>query len=712
MTSSVKITASRTARRAIVYVRQSSARQLEHNHESRELQYALVDRARALGWKRVEVIDDDLGVSAAAVSHREGFEKMLAAVALDDVGIILSREASRLSRNDKDWCRLLEFCQVFGTLIADADNVYDLASLDDQLVLGIKGTMSVVELKILRQRLTAGIFHKASKGEYYAIVAPGYVLDVDRKLVKDPNERVQRAIALVFATFRRLPSARQTFLWLREHEVELPVNEAHDGTWRLVFRVPALSLVRGILQNPIYAGAYVYGRRPGEVRVVDGVLRKRHGSPLPPERARVFLRDHHEGYITWDEYESNQRAMRSNTQRWETSDEVGAARSGQGLLVGLLRCGRCGRKMHVRYWGKTGTNARYLCRGDYESGGKYCLGFGGGPIDRRVADDVLGVVSPLGIEASVEAARLLEGAHDARRALVQKQLEQAEYDARRAFEQYDAVDARNRLVAATLEARWNEKLREVDAIRAELAAIDSSAHRLNDAERNELRAMGTAFRDVWSSAHCPPELRKRIVRAVVEEIVVSEEPRGTLRLIVHWKGGAHTSIEIARPRSAYAMSNAPDDIEIVRRMAPRYGDGTIAGVLNKLSRRTGKGRRWTSQSVRSARAAHSIDGHARDQANDDVLTLNAAARFAGVSDTTIRALVAAGVLPCMRAAPMAPFEIRRVDLESAPTKRAIANLRRSGKLGLNRSADGGAADAAQTLLSLETQANDETRHHE
>jgi DNA invertase Pin-like site-specific DNA recombinase len=712
VTGDAKIAVTRTARRAIVYVRQSSSRQVEHSRESQELQYALVDRARALGWKRVEVIDDDLGVSAGAVSHREGFEKMLAAVALEDVGIILSREASRLSRNDTDWCRLLELCQVFGTLIGDADNVYDLSSLDDQLVLGIKGTMSVVELKILRQRLTAGMFHKASKGEFYAKIAPGYVLDVDRRLVKDPNERAQKGIEIVFTTFRRLPSVRQTLLWLREHDVELPVNEVYDRTWRIVFRVPAYSLVSSILHNPVYAGAYVYGRRPAETRVVDGLIKKRHSSPLPPDRSRVFLRDHHEPYITWTEFEENQRTMRNNTHRWGTSEEVGAVRRGQGLLVGLLRCGRCGRKLHVRYWGKSGTNARYLCKGDYESGGKYCLGFGGAPVDRRIAEDVLGVVSPLGIEASIEAARLLESTHDDRRALLAKQLEQAEYDARRAFEQYDVVDARNRLVAATLETRWNEKLRDADAVRASIVALDSASSRLSDPERMELRAMGTVFRDVWSSTFCPPELRKRIVRAVLEEVVVSEEPRGTLRLVVHWKGRAHTLVEMPRPRSAADSRNAPDDIDIIRRMAVRYGDGAIATVLNKLGRHTGKGRRWTTQSVQTARSRSGIDGQTRSKIDPDVLTLNAAAHAAGVSDTTIRTLVSAAILPCTRLAPLAPWEIRRADLESDPVRCAIEKLRRTGTLGLKKAAVGGAAGPEQTLLLLESQGNEGTRHHE
>ena len=296
-----RLTASRLARRAIVYVRQSTQKQVEHNRESRELQYALAERARALGWKRVDVIDDDLGASAGLASApRMGFERMLAAVALGEVGIIISREASRLSRTDKDWCRLCEVCQIFDTLIGDGEQFYDLSSLDDQLVLGIKGTLSVVELKVLRQRLLAGTYHKASKGELHRTLAPGYVLDALGNLVKDPNQRVQQAIALVFSTFRATGSIRQARQWFHDQGLELPVNQ-YRGNRGVVFKLPTYGFLSSVLHNPIYAGAYVYGRRPQEVRMLDGVLKKRQCSPVAPEQARVFLRDHHAGYLDWAE---------------------------------------------------------------------------------------------------------------------------------------------------------------------------------------------------------------------------------------------------------------------------------------------------------------------------------------------------------------------------------------------------------------------------
>jgi DNA invertase Pin-like site-specific DNA recombinase len=691
-----KLTPSRLARRAIVYVRQSTPKHVANNRESRQLQYALVDRARSLGIANVEVIDDDLGASAGlAAARRVGFERLLAAVALGEVGLVMSREASRLSRTDRDWCRLIEACQIFDTLIGDGGHLYDLASLDDQLLLGIKGTLSVVELKVLRQRLLAGTYHKASRGELYRMIAPGYALDAMGALVKDPNQRVQQAIALMFSTFRTTGSIRQTTKWFHEQGVELPVNERLGRAPKIVFQLPTYAFVHSVLHNPIYAGAYVYGRRPREVRVIDGALRKRHRSPVPPQEARVFLRDHHEGYIGWTTYEENQRTMFDNGRGTEHDETVGAVRAGQGLLAGLLRCARCGRKLHVRYWGKSGTAARYICKGDYLAGGSYCLAFGSAHVDKRMAQEVLRVLSLLGMDVSIEAIRQIEEQHVERRALLGKQLEEAEYAAARAFEQYDRVDARNRLVAADLEARWNEKLRDLEGVRRAMVDIDDARRSLTHEERAELRSLGVHFDDVWRSPSTTPELKKTIVRAVIEEVVANEEPAGTLRFVIHWRGGAHTQFEMPKPMQGKESRTADDDLVIIRRMAGRYGDGQIANVLNRLGCKTGKGRRWSQTSVASARKGHGISGQARAKLDPDVLTLNRAAEHAGISDTTIRKLVEAGMLRCEQVAPHAPWEIRRVDLDAAPVRAILEHLRRTGKLRI----EGGAAGGQQHLFS-------------
>src|SRR6266704_2225707 len=395
---SSKIKPEHLARRAIVYLRQSSEKQVRLNKESQNLQYAVAERVRALGWKQVEIINSDLGSSAGiAAARREGFERVLSSVALGEVGIVGSREVSRLSRTDKDWCRLLEVCQIFGTLIADEQQVYDLNYLDDQLVLGIKGTLSVVELKVLRQRLQAGQESKARRGEL----------------------------------FKRLPVG------------------------------------------------YVWGRRPVATLLIEGRLEKRQSATRRAEDCRVFIRDHHVGYIDWASYEENRRMTRRNSVNWQGDETMAAIRAGQGLLVGLLRCGHCGRKLHVRYWGGSGTHARYLCRGDYDDGGQYCLGFGGASVDRRLGQELLRVISPFGVEASLRALEELSAGDAAQRAALSSKLEQLEYEAKKAFEQYDVVDARNRLVAGELERRWNEKLEEITTVKQRLSSLNEKRYSLS-----------------------------------------------------------------------------------------------------------------------------------------------------------------------------------------------------------------------------------------
>src|SRR5499427_1678356 len=515
---SAKIKPEHLARKAIVYLRQSSERQVRQNKESQLLQYA-VERVRALGWEQVEIINSDLGSSAGiAAAQREGFERVLSLVALGEVGIVGTREVSRLSRTDKDWCRLLEVCQIFGTLIADEQQVYDLNYLDDQLVLGIKGTLSVVELKVIRQRLLAGQESKARRGELFKRLPIGYDRDPAGKIVFHPDRRVCEAIQLVFAKFRELWSVRQTFHWFCDHDMELPVNPIQGR--RLVWKIPSQSLIRDILRNPFYAGAYVWGRRPVTTLLVDGRLEKRQSAMRPAEECRVFIRDHHVGYIDWATYEENRRMMRRNCVNWEGDELMAAIRAGQGLLVGLLRCGHCGRKLHVRYWGGRGTIARYLCKGDYDGGGQYCIGFGGSSVDRRVGQELLKVIAPLGVEASLRALEELSTGGAAQCAALSRKLEQLVYEAKKALEQYDAVDARNRLAASELERRWNEKPEDTEAVKQRRSTLDAQRSSLPPSEEGRRRSMGDHFAGGWQSDHCPPTLKKMIFRTAIEDIIV------------------------------------------------------------------------------------------------------------------------------------------------------------------------------------------------
>lgn len=667
----------------------------------------MAERIRSLGWQEVEVINSDLGSSAAiGAVYREGFERVLSSVALGEVGIVVSREVSRLSRTDKDWCRLVEVCQIFGTLIGDEQQVYDLSYLDDQLVLGIKGTLSVVELKVLRQRMQAGQESKARRGELFKRLPVGYIKDATGKVVQHSDRRVVEAIQLAFTKFRELWSVRQTFQWFRDHDVELPANPIR-GT-RLVWKIPSQSLVRDILRNPFYGGAYVWGRRPVEVLLIEGRLRKRQAANRRPEDCRVFIPGHHPGYIDWATYQENQRMTRRNSVNWQADESMPAIRAGQGLLVGLLRCGHCGRKLHVRYWGGSGTHARYLCKGDYDDGGQYCIGFGGASVDRRFSHELLKVISRFGVEASLKAIDELSSGDAAQRAALTNKLEQLEYEAKRAFEQYDVVDARNRLAAAELERRWNEKLEEIETTRQQLSGLEGKSHSLSSEEEAEILSMGENFADVWHSDRCGPTLKKMIFRTAIEEIIVrTDATNKTLQFTIHWKGGVHTQLEMDRPRSATETSTPMEALEVIRRMAVRHGDDQIASVLNRMGCATGKGNRWNQNRVATARKNHSIAGQRRALADPDRVSLNEAARFCGVSHRSIERLVESGFLQREQAAPRAPWEIRRSDLNAEPVRSIIEKLRRTGKLVLS-----GGCMENQPELFVENQADDNDRHHE
>lgn len=681
-------------RAAVVYLRQSSMSQVRNNLESQKLQYALSGRATALGWKRVEVIDSDLGVSAAAGSGtRPGFERLLAMVALGQVGIVLSREVSRLSRNDQDWCRLLEVCQVFGTLIGDDEHVYDLAHMDDQLVLGIKGTLSVVELGVLKMRMQRGKEFKAASGRLRYRLPAGYVYDVDGHPVKSPDARTREAIALVFRRFRELQNARQLYMWFHDHEIEVPVGRYVGGTPRIDWQLPTPLFLAGMIKSAFYAGAYVYGRRPRETVVVDGRLTKRAGKLLPPEQCRVFIPDHHESYITWAEYQENQEILRRNAPCKTGSESVTSARSGAGLLVGLLRCGHCGRKLHVNYWGRSGTAPRYICKGAYPDSSSTCVGFAGTLVERAIEEQVLAAISPLGVEASLVARDSVCRQDDDKIALLRRRAEQLRYEATRAFEQYDEVDPRNRLVAAELERRWNAKLADAEQAEADLAGAQRANAPLEEPTLARLQHLGEHFDEAWRSPACSERLKKQVVRTVIHEIIVRRSD-DELVFVVHWAGGVHTELRIDRPAAGSHFKTQQGAIEIIRSLARRYDDGLIAGVLNVHGLTTGRGNKWNGARVASARRQYGIEPTSSSPEAEGLFNLKRAAKYCGVSQATIHKLVAAGLVRNEQTVARAPYEVSKADLDSERVRRALEHLRTYGRLPL----PGGAATHQRNLF--------------
>jgi excisionase family DNA binding protein len=671
-----KITPDHLARSAYVYVRQSTPDQLVNNPESRRRQYALATRARTLGWEEVIVIDDDLGRSGGGTA-RPGFERLLAAICTGAAGAVFAIEASRLARNGRDWHTLLEFCTLVNSLIIDEDGVYDPKLINDRLLLGMKGTFSELELSILRQRSQEALRLKAARGDLHTTVAVGYVRSADDRLEIDPDKRVREAIQLAFRKFAEFASVRQVAIWLCDDGIKMPIV-AHGPRGRMVeWKLPRYNTIHRLLTNPIYAGAYVFGRTGSQIRVVSGRKQITRGTRRPQQQWEVLIRDHHEGYISWNEYENNQRIINGNA-NMKGEMVPGSVRNGGGLLVGLLRCGHCGRKLKVHHNGLRGV-ARYLCNDATVNHGRRtkCIAFGNMRIDAAVSAEVLSLIAPLGLEAAEQAIMDRERDSTQRLRQVELALEQARYEAARAHRQYDAVDPDNRLVAGDLERRWNERLAEVARLETDLRlSRENLPAAITDAERAEILALGTDVARLWNDPAASTAIRKRILRTVLEEIIVTIEP-GALHLKLHWKGGDHTTLQVVKNRSGQHRWKTDTTTEqLISDLARLLPDAGIASILNRLRMRTAKGNTWTQQRVCVFRNDHAIavyrDG---ERAERGELILHEAASRLGVSKMKLVRLIKDGVLPSGQSCVGAPYVIREVDLELQEVRDALKNGR-------------------------------------
>ena len=658
-----KITAEHLARTAYVYIRQSTPDQLVHNKESQRRQYALADRARQLGWAGVEIVDDDLGRSGGGVA-RPGFDRLIGAICAGDVGAVLAIEASRLARNGRDWHMLIEFCGLVATIIVDEDGIYDPRHPNDRLLLGMKGTMSELELSLFRQRSQEALRQKARRGALFLRVATGYVKAGRDRIEKTPDQRVQDALKLVFAKFAEFQSARQVHIWLRDEGIELPVKAHNTEAEGVVWRLPAYNTVHNILTNPIYAGTYAFGRTTSKISVENGRKRVRRGVRRPINECDVLIKDHHEGYISWDEFERNQRVIAHNAVSKGSAMVKGAVRKGEVLLAGLLRCGHCGRKLHVHYSSNIG---RYTCYGARANHGtERCISIGSIKVDAAVSTEVLRIVKPLGIDAAVKAIEAQSCETTAAQRQHELALQQARYEAAHARRQYDAVDPTNRLVANELERRWNVALENVQRIEREMAA--SAALRsppLDEQQKQHLMALGADLARAWSHSAATAATRKRILRACLDEIIVRKDGEG-LDMVLRWHGGDHTALKLRVKLNASGRSYNPvtdDLIAIVRELARLMPDRQIARLLNRSGTQMASGKAWTEQSVHGFRKHRDIapyrDGEWAERAE---ITLEAAAKIIGVCNMTALRMLRRGDIKGRQVCPGAPWVIKAVDL--------------------------------------------------
>ena len=663
-----KITAEHLARRACVYIRQSTPDQVKYNLESKRRQYGLADRARALGWVDIDVIDDDLGISGDGTS-RPGFERLLRALCDGQVGAVFCIEASRLARNGREWHTLLDFCSIVGALLIDAETIYDPKVTNDRLLLGMKGTISEMEVATFRERAQAALLQKAQRGALVRRVAIGYVKGADDRIEKDPDARVRSTIDLIFRKFAEMGSVRQVYFWLDQQQIQLPIVRGPDDACEIVWQPVRYHAVHSVLKNPIYAGAYTYGRSKTVVRLDAGQKRILRQVRRRREEWAVLILDHHEGYIDWDVYQSNQ-TMIAHNENARGGAVRGAVKHGQALLAGLLRCGHCGAKLLAQY--PRPRVIRYQCSG-YVLNRNHacCVMFGGLRADRLVSEQLLQCLTPFGTEAAIEAIEALQGACDDRIQQKALALEHAHYEVTHARRQYDAVDPANRLVAAELERRWNQALTTEAQLEAELATLQQVRERpLSDVQKRELLDFARDLPKLWDDPQSSPEHKKRLLRIALKEIIATCEGE-TIRLVLHWQGGDHTQVEFEKIRSGeHRYVTDKDLVEIVRKLARIEPDARIASILNRSQRRTAHGEVWTAMRICSLRSRHAIpvyDEGERQARNE--MSVSEASDVLGVTPTTVLRLIRLKQMPATQACAGAPWIMQRPDVERCMAER-------------------------------------------
>jgi DNA invertase Pin-like site-specific DNA recombinase len=588
MSESLKVQPHHLERDAYLYIRQSSMRQVIENVESTKRQYALRSRAIALGWRedQIVVVDSDQGESGASAAWREGFQHLVADVSMDRAGIVMGLEVSRLARNNADWHRLLEICALADTLILDEDGVYDPANFNDRLLLGLKGAMSEAELHVLKARLRGGILNKVRRGEYRCLLPTGFVYDEAGNVALDPDVQIRDTIIHFFETFERVGSACQTVKVFRKEGLNFPSRRT--GGHVTVFRPLTAWTAMRVLSNPRYAGAYAYGRRRYR-RAADG--KKKVQRKLEHSDWTACIPNAHLGYISWDQFQQNLKLLAANGRGYELA-RASPPREGAALLQGRAVCGRCGRHFRVRYRSTRGKQeAWYVCdRGHGTLGERDCQSIAGPPVDEAIGTLVAERMTPAAVELALDIRREIEARQEESDRLRCRAIERAQFEADLAQRRFMLVDPSNRLVADTLEAGWNDKLRALAQAREERErARQQDQLLLDDAIRHRLVTMTTDFKKLWNDPNIPNRERKRLLAHIIEDATLIKLPaEGITRIHVRFKGGKTETLTALNPKSsAQQVKTQPMIVQLVDKLLDNHIYSEIANILNEQGLRPG-----------------------------------------------------------------------------------------------------------------------------
>lgn len=670
MTNADLIPAAVLTRKAVVYVRQSTQSQVMTNLEGQRRQYDLVDVARRHGFGDVEIIDDDLGRSASGTVARPGFDRLVAWLCAGKVGAVLCFDASRLARNGRDWHHLLELCGLVEARVIDLDGVYNPCRPNDRLLLGMKGSISEFELGVLRARMLDAARSKARRGELRLSVPFGYIWHREAGLGLDPDIRLQEVIRLIFARFRELGSARQVLLSMTVDRIHFP-RPSDEGRMTSFTWLPIrYRNVIAVLKNPFYAGVYVYGKSEKRTSIIEGRARRSYGHGKPIGTWEVMIKDHHEGYTDWAEYERNQKQLALNS--YSRAGGVKSGRGGKALLSGIMTCARCGRRLGVAYTGNPQSRPVYRCdKPNLMMGLPRCMTFGGPRIDAAVARELLRAVEPMAIEAAFEAERMHRNRQEDQQHILDLELQQARYEANLAERRYAACDPDNRLIAAQLEKSWEAALRRIRDLETRQPAQKPADI---EVDPRAFANLADNLSAAWSAPDVTMRARQQLLRTLIADIVVDvdDEVRDVV-LTIHWRGGRHSELRVRKPRAGeHGCATTEDALGVMRSMAGRWSDEHIAASLNRMGMPTGQGKTWTAHRVSSVRRVRNIHAYRSAEKDGEWLTMTEAAAALGVTNHIVRRLVKTGVLPAEQVVPGAPYQIRADDLASAPVRSAVA----------------------------------------